>query len=103
MVHVGKYTSPMDAVEICLLYTCNTAIHFIKSNPLVEQFNIQEEYSHVGAFTQKLVLETYIGTIPKSVPLDAVYTYIYICYPSQWSQSPFSGEVSKIQTLIFTF
>ena len=76
-MYIGKYTSPMDAVEICLLYTCKTAIHLSSQIfTLVEQLNIQEEYSNIGSFTQKQVLETYIGTIPKSVPLDAVYTYI---------------------------
>lgn len=37
-----------------------------------------------------------VGTILKSVPLDAISCWL--CYPSQWSQLLFSGEVSKIST-----
>ena len=112
MVHVGKYTSPMDAVEICLLYTCNAAIHLSSQIfTLVEQLNIQEEYSNIGAFTQKQELETYICdicTIPKSVPFDAVYTYIiYLvgyAIPPSMSQLPFSGEVlQNLNRKILTF
>ena len=98
---IGKYTSPMDAVEICLLYTCKTAIHLSSQIfTLVEQFNIQEEYSNIGAFTQKQVLETYIFTIPKSVPLDAVYTYILLV---MLSLPVVPVTFFGLQALIFTF
>lgn len=82
---IRKYTSPMDAVEICLLYTCNAAIHLSSQIfTLVEQLNIQEEYSHIGAFTQKQELETYIinvGTILKSVPFDAISLLVMLSLP----------------------
>lgn len=101
---IGKYTSPMDAVEICLLYTCNTAIHLSSQIfTLVEQFNIQEEYSHIGAFTQKTgigKLYYNVGTILKSVPLDAVYTYIFVGYaiPPSGPSYLFRARFCRIST-----